>query len=130
MTRKWIVGMYKVILQLLYVLQGRRKVWKSGGGVSTSKSVSEALIFESFNPQYDERFFIESPEKYKFRTCCVQILLKCKNKKKQFFHTTGSKLVFFEFNEKSLVILWVNQFKNESFWRRFTCNSNYFFQFE
>ena len=37
----------------------------------TGKSVSEALIFESVNPQYDERLFIESPEKYKFRTCCV-----------------------------------------------------------
>ena len=40
----------------------------------TGKSVSEALIFESVNPQYDERLFIESPEKYKFRTCCVQKL--------------------------------------------------------
>ena len=42
--------------------------------IGTGKSVSEALIFESVNPQYDERFFIESPQKYKFRTCCVQIL--------------------------------------------------------
>ena len=25
------------------------------------------------------------------------------------------------FNEQSLVILWVNWFKNESFWHRFTC---------
>ena len=48
--------------------------------VFTGKSVSEALIFESVNPQYDERLFIESPEKYKFRTCCVQILFW--NKKK------------------------------------------------
>ena len=29
----------------------------------TGKSVSEALIFESVNPQYDERLFIESPPK-------------------------------------------------------------------
>ena len=28
----------------------------------------------SVNPQYDKRLFIESPEKYKCRTCCVQIL--------------------------------------------------------
>merc|ERR1740129_2723 len=42
--------------------------------VPTGKSVSEAFIFESFDPQYDENLFIESPEKYKFRTCCVQIL--------------------------------------------------------
>ena len=35
---------------------------------------------------------------------------------------TCSELVFFgEFNEQSLVILWVNWFKNESFWHRFTC---------
>ena len=37
-------------------------------GPLTRKSVSEALIFESFNPQYDERLSIESPEKYKFKT--------------------------------------------------------------
>ena len=37
----------------------------------TGKSVSEALILESVNPQYDERLFIEFPEKYKFTTCCV-----------------------------------------------------------
>ena len=41
----------------------------------TGKSVSEALILESVSPQYDERLFIELQEKYKFRTCCVQILL-------------------------------------------------------
>ena len=37
-------------------------------------------------------------------------------------NTTCSELIFFrEFNEQSLVILWVNWFKNESFWKRFTC---------
>ena len=41
---------------------------------STGKSVSEALILESVNPQYGERLFIELQEKYKFRTCCVQNL--------------------------------------------------------
>ena len=41
---------------------------------STGKSASEALIPESVNPQYGERLFIELQEKYKFRTCCVQIL--------------------------------------------------------
>ena len=38
---------------------------------------------ESVNPQYDKRLFIEFSEKYKFRTCCVQILFwisKQKNK--------------------------------------------------
>ena len=45
-----------------------------GNGPSTGKSVSESLILESVNPQYDEKLFIELPKKYKFRTCCVQIL--------------------------------------------------------
>ena len=41
---------------------------------------------------------------------------------KQYLYTTCSELVFFgEFNEQSLVILWVNWCKNESFWHRFTC---------
>ena len=56
----------------------------------------EALIFESVSPQYDKRLFIESPQKYKFRTCCVEILFWMSNKnKKQFLNTTCSKLVFF-----------------------------------
>ena len=36
---------------------------------------SETLILESVNPQYDDRLFIEFPEKYMYTTCCVQILL-------------------------------------------------------
>ena len=43
---------------------------------------------------------------------------------KQYLYTTCSELVFFGgFNEQSLVILWVNWFKNESFWHRFTCTT-------
>ena len=42
--------------------------------LDTGKSMSEALILESLNPQYDERLFIEFQEKYKFTTCCVQKL--------------------------------------------------------
>ena len=78
--------------------------------VVTGKSVSEALIFESVNPQYDERLFIESPQKIKVQNMCTNIVLNVKTKtKKQIFYTTCSKLVFFgEFNEQSLVILWVN----------------------
>ena len=42
----------------------------------------------------------------------------------QYLYTRCSELVFFgEFNEQCLVILWVNWFKNESFWKRFTCTS-------
>ena len=43
-------------------------------GLGIGKSFSEALILASVNPQYGERLFIELQEKYKFRTCCVQIL--------------------------------------------------------
>ena len=40
----------------------------------TGTSVSEALILESVNPQYDKRLFIEFQDKSKFTTCCVQKL--------------------------------------------------------
>ena len=50
----------------------------------TGKSVSEALSLESVNPQYDERLFIELQEKYKFRTCCVQILFWMSKQKNDF----------------------------------------------
>ena len=42
---------------------------------------------------------------------------------KQYLYTTSRcDLIFFgEFNEQSFVILWVKWFKNESFWKRFTC---------
>ena len=61
----------------------------------TGKSESEALIFESVNPQYDDRLLIESPQKYKFRTC-TNIALNVKIKtKRQFLYTACSELVFF-----------------------------------
>ena len=45
----------------------------------TGKSVSEALILESVNPQYDKRLFIEFLKKYKFRKSCVQNFFECQN---------------------------------------------------
>ena len=48
---------------------------------STGKSLSEALIFASTNPQYDDRLFIDlqvqymkSPSSNLGRTCCVHKL--------------------------------------------------------
>ena len=48
---------------------------------NTGKSLSEALIFASTNPQYDNRLFIELqvqymkiPSSYLGSTCCVQKL--------------------------------------------------------
>ena len=46
---------------------------------------------------------------------------------KQYLYTTCCKFVFWgEFNEQSLVILWVNWCKNKSFWQRFTCTGKSF----
>ena len=49
--------------------------------LNTGKSLSEALIFSSTNPQYDQRLFIELQVQYMKipcsnlgRTCCVQKL--------------------------------------------------------
>ena len=65
-----------------------------------------------------------SCEKYKLKKCCVRKLffLFLFWHSKQYLYTTCCQLVFFlEFNEQSLVILWVNWCKNEGFWKRFTC---------
>jgi hypothetical protein len=45
--------------------------------------MSEALILESVNPQYDKRLFFEFPEKDKFRTGWVQILFSMSKKTKK-----------------------------------------------
>ena len=74
----------------------------------TGKSFSEALILASVNPQHDKRLFIEFPEKYKFRTCCAQKLLFFVLKFKTMYKTCSDLVFFGEFNEQSLVILWVN----------------------
>ena len=51
-------------------------------GACTGKSLSEALIFASTNPQNDDRLFIELQVQYTKipssnlgRTCCVQKLI-------------------------------------------------------
>ena len=51
---------------------------------NADKSFSEALILESVSPQYDERLFVEFLEKYKFTTCCVQILFWMSKQKNNF----------------------------------------------
>ena len=86
----------------------RRKKRQRGSSESddevTGKSCLEALILTLVNPQYDNRLFIEFPEKYKFRTCCVRKLFFCFDIQ----NNICSKLVFFrEFNEQSLAICMV-----------------------
>jgi hypothetical protein len=56
--------------------------------------VSEALIHVSVNPQYDQRLFVEFPEKYKFRTSCVQILFLMSKQKQRTFFVHVLKLYF------------------------------------
>ena len=91
----------------------------------TGKSVSEALILESVNSQYDERLFIEFLVQNML--CTNNVLnVKTKTKQKQFLYSRCSELEYFSCNEQSLVILWVNWVKNESFWHRFTCIQNHF----
>ena len=61
----------------------------------TGKSFSEALIFEPVNPQYDERLFIEFPQKIQVQNMlCTNIVLNVntKTKKTQFLYTICSGL--------------------------------------
>ena len=60
---------------------GARRLDDEEEGESTGKSLSEALIFASTNPQYDYKLFIEVQVQYMKisssnlgRTCCVQKL--------------------------------------------------------
>ena len=94
------------------------------GCSSTGNSFSEPLILASVNPQYDKRLLTEFPKNY--TTCCVQKLFLLFWHSKQCLYTTWCELVFWgEFNEQSLVILWINWFNNESIWKRITCNENH-----
>ena len=91
--------------------------------------MSEAHILESVNPKYDDRLFIDSRLQYKKNTSCAQ---KCfwmpKQKQKtifvhKMFWTCILLVLKSGINEQSVVILWVNWFKNECFWQRFTCKN-------
>ena len=77
---------------------------KTKNNIGTGKSLSEALIFASTNPQYDDGLFIELQVQYMKipssnlgTTCCVQKMF-CRY----------SELTIFMNNEQSVVILWVS----------------------
>ena len=79
-------------------------------GPCTGKSLSEALIFPSTYPQYEDRLFIELQVQYMKilssnlgRTCCVQTL----------FLTLRTIFVHSMFSPCPE--------KKKSFWQRFTC---------
>ena len=64
------MGMYSKILDLFYKKSPTKRIV-----IFTGKSLSEAFIIASINPQYDDRLFIELQVQYKktynFSTCCV-----------------------------------------------------------
>ena len=67
---------------------------------STGKSLLEALILASSNPQHEKRLFIDLPVQYMKTTSSEHGLyincFECQNKnKKQFMYTTCSGLVVF-----------------------------------
>ena len=75
----------------------------------TGKSVSEALILESVNPQYDDRLFIDSWLQYKKNTTSEHVVYKhCFLflfwSSKQCLYTTCSQLVFF--------LYWIQEWMN------------------
>ena len=63
----------QIFVKLSHALSSGKKIQITG------KSLLEALILGSTNPQYDKRLFIDLPvkyihENYKLRTCCLHIL--------------------------------------------------------
>ena len=70
--------------------------------LSTGKYFSESLILESVNPKYDERLFIEFPEKYKFTTCCYKYCFECQNKNKKSIIVHNMYLVNLYFSGNSI----------------------------
>ena len=72
----------------------------------TGKSMSEALIFASTNPKYDNRMFIELPAQYMKipnsehgenmgRTCCAHKLFRMPKQKQKTMFSSCSKLGIF-----------------------------------
>ena len=70
-----------IIIQSWFIRRNWKIVICTSVVVVTGKSLSEALIFASTNPQYDDRLFVELQVQYMKipssnlgRTCCVQKL--------------------------------------------------------
>ena len=99
--------------------------------------MSEALIFASTNPQYDDRLFIELQVQYYVHEnssklkpgenmLWTQIVSDiqnnfCTQHVLPMFWTWNFHVLNLSFNEQYVVILWVSWCKNKSFWQRFTC---------
>ena len=102
---------------------------------STGNFMSEALILKLVNPPYDDRllidwFFFFHTEVWKKKQVqnmfCTKLFWMPKQKQETIFvHTMFWTCIFLVLksgiNKQSVFILWVNWFKNESFWHRFSC---------
>ena len=92
--------------------QGCQKVLWSSKIQDTSKSLSEALIFVSTNPQYDNRLFIELQVQY-MKILSLENVVYC------------TQIIFcFDMQNNLCTKHVLHRFcKNKSFWQRFTCNT-------
>ena len=96
----YILISYKQSSESHQVVIRKSKIWHftKMPHLRTGKSLSEALIFASTNPQYDDRLFIELRVQYMKITSLEHVVYincsKCRNKN-QFKYTTCSELVIF-----------------------------------
>ena len=75
---------------------------------STGKSLSEAFILTSTNPQYDKRLFIDLPVQHMKTTNSEHVVYincsECQNKnKKQFVYTTCTELAIFIYGTRNSI---------------------------
>ena len=68
-------------------------------GLCTGKSLSEALIFVSTNPQYDDRLFIDLPILYMKTTISEHVVYKNKQKQKNNLCTKHVLSLYFSCSE-------------------------------
>ena len=111
--RRYKYNIYNLFIKMFIIYHKTNSYYsiRVNRGLGIGKSFSEALILASVNPQYDKRLFIEFPRKRQVQNilCAKTVFLFLFWHSKQYLYTTCSELVFFgEFNEQSLVILWVN----------------------
>ena len=82
--------------------------------ILTGTSLSEALLFAEHG---ENMLWTEIVLNVKNHFCTQHVL--------SMFWAWNSYVLNFQFNEQSVLILWVSWCKNKSFWQRFTCTVNY-----
>ena len=83
------LNILRLMAKRSYIISCYESVVESKNDSDTGKSMSEALIFASTNPQYDDRLFIDSQLQYKKNTSSEHVVYKncfeCQNKKQNNF---------------------------------------------